>query len=274
MEIKDILVHVDVDDGNKNRLQNAAELARTYEAHLTGLYIIPNLVIPMYAEVSIPADVIEMQEKAAQDRAEKAEAEFKAITDQVGCSAEWHCVRGYAERQLLLHARNTDLVILGQAEESGVMSVQSDLDDQVMLGAGRPVLMIPYIGVKGAIGKNVMVAWNGSRESVRAVNDALPILQKANRVDVVAINPGAGEGDIPTAEICLHLARHGVKAQASQSVAKDLDVGDVLLSRAADMGMDLIVMGAYGHSRLRETVLGGATRHILAHMTVPVLLSH
>jgi len=272
--IKDILVHIDVDDGNKNRVQSAAELARAYDAHLTGLYIIPNLVIPLYAEVHIPADVLESQEQAAEERAQQAETEFNSITAQVGCNAEWHCVRGYAERQLLTHARHTDLVVMGQAEQSGIMSVQSDLDDQIVLGAGRPVLMIPYIGTKSALGQNVMVAWNGTREAVRAVNDALPILQQADRVDVVAVNPQAGEGDIPTADICLHLARHGVKAQASQTVAKDLEVGDVLLSRAADMGIDLIVMGAYGHSRLRETVLGGATRHILAHMTVPILLSH
>ena len=274
MSIKDILVHVDIDSGNKNRLQTAAELARVCESHLTGLYIIPNLIIPMYAEVQIPADVIEMQENAAKERSEQAETEFKTITEQVGCQAQWHCVRGYAERQLLLYARYTDLVIMGQAEETGFMSSQSDLDDQLVLGAGRPVMMIPYIGVKSTLGKNVMVAWNGSRESVRAVHDALPILQSADQVDVVAVNPGAGEGDIPTADICLHLARHGVKAQASQTVAKDLEVGDVLLSRAADRGIDLIVMGAYGHSRLRETVLGGATRHLLEHMTVPVMLSH
>ena len=274
MAIKDILVHVDVDKGNTQRLQLAAELAQSQGAHLTGLYIIPNLVVPMYAEVQIPADILEAQEAEAQKHAEQAEAEFKTIANNAGCAAEWHCVRGYAERQLLTHARHTDLVVLGQAEESGLMSVQSDLDDQIILGAGRPVLMIPYIGVKSPISKNVLVAWNGSREAVRAVNDALPLLQGAERVDVVVVNPGPGEGDIPTADICLHLARHGVKAQASQTVAKDIDVGDVLLSRAADMGMDMIVMGAYGHSRLRETVLGGATRHLLAHMTVPVLLSH
>ena len=274
MAIKDILVHVDDDKGNAQRLQLAAQLAEKHSAHLTGVYIIPNLIVPMYAEVQIPADILEAQEAEAQKRAEQAEAEFKSIANSVGCASEWHCVRGYAERQLLMHARHTDLVMLGQAEESGLMSVQSDLDDQIILGAGRPVLMIPYISVQSPLGKNILVAWNGSRESVRAVNDALPLLQSADRVDVVAINPGAGEGDIPTADICLHLARHGVKAQASQSVAKDIEVGDVLLSRAADMGMDMIVMGAYGHSRLRETVLGGATRHLLAHMTVPVLLSH
>jgi nucleotide-binding universal stress UspA family protein len=120
----------------------------------------------------------------------------------------------------------------------------------------------------------VLVAWNGSREAARAAHDALPLLQQADQVHVLAINPGADAGDIPTAEISQHLARHNVRVEASQLVAKDLDVGDVLLSRAADLGSDLIVMGAYGHTRLRETILGGATKHLLAHMTVPVLMSH
>jgi nucleotide-binding universal stress UspA family protein len=270
--IKDILVHSESDSTNGVRC--AAQLAQAHGARLTGLYIIPELIIPMYAEINLPADILEQQEKAAQEQASKAEAEFKSIAAEVGCLAEWHCARGYAERQLLAHARNTDLVIMGQAEESGMLSAQADLDDQIILAAGRPVLMIPYIGVKGSIGRKVLVAWNGTRESTRAVNDALPILQKADRVEVLAVNPQASQGELPTVDICLHLARHGVRAEASQTVAKDLDVGDVLLSRAADQGIDLIVMGAYGHSRLRETVLGGATRHLLAHMTVPVLLSH
>jgi nucleotide-binding universal stress UspA family protein len=122
-----------------------------------------------------------------------------------------------------------------------------------------------------------MVAWNARSEAVRAVNDALPLLEQAEQVDVLAINPPpgeAGDGDIPAADICLHLARQGVKAEAQSAQAKDIDVGDLLLSRAVEENVDLIVMGAYGHSRWRETVLGGATKHVLEHMTIPVFMSH
>ena len=127
-------------------------------------------------------------------------------------------------------------------------------------------------------GKRVLVAWDSSREAARAVNDSLPLLARADAVHVVSINPRGhkpGELDrLPGADICLQLARHGVKAEAQHLVATDIEVGDLLLSRAADMGADLLVMGAYGHSRWREIVLGGATRQILGEMTVPVIMSH
>jgi nucleotide-binding universal stress UspA family protein len=151
------------------------------------------------------------------------------------------------------------------------------LPEKVVLESGRPVVVIPFIGAPQTIGKRVMVAWNASRESVRAVNDALPVLVQSDTVEVLAINPPAGEtgdGDIPCADICLHLARHGVNAVAESMQAADISVGDVLLSRAADRGVDLIVMGAYGHSRFREIVLSGVSRRLFNHMTVPVLFSH
>jgi nucleotide-binding universal stress UspA family protein len=121
------------------------------------------------------------------------------------------------------------------------------------------------------------VAWNAGREAVRAVNDAMPILQAAESVSVLAVDPPSGkcgEGAIPSADICHHLARHGVHAEAASSVAEDIDIGSFLLSHAADRGVDMIVMGAYGHSRLGEMMLGGVTKSMLQHMTVPVFVSH
>ena len=122
-----------------------------------------------------------------------------------------------------------------------------------------------------------MVAWDGGREAVRAINDALPLLAGAEHVDVVSVNPeerGTDHGEIPGADMCLHLARHGVNAEAQHIAASDVDVGNMLLSRVADVGADLLVMGAYGHSRWREIVLGGATHQVLSEMTVPVVMSH
>jgi nucleotide-binding universal stress UspA family protein len=137
------------------------------------------------------------------------------------------------------------------------------------------VLVVPRYGTFDTVGERVLVAWNGSREATRAVHDALPILKLATKVTVLSIDPERDTGDrIPSADIALHLARHGVAAEGTSTVGLDISVGDLLLSRAADLGADLIVMGAYGHSRMRELVLGGATRHILQHMTVPVLMSH
>lgn len=173
--------------------------------------------------------------------------------------------------------RYTDLAVLGQHNPDDGSDTNRGLIDRLVLSAGRPCLVIPYIGAHETIGQRVLVAWNARREAVRAVNDALPILQQAASVVVLAANPpagDAGEGDIPSADICHHLARHGVQAEARSAISTDIDVGNLLLSSASDLGADLIVMGAYGHSRLRETVLGGVTRHLLHHMTVPVFISH
>ncbi len=143
--------------------------------------------------------------------------------------------------------------------------------------SGRPVLVVPYIGPGKSVATHVLVGWNASREATRAVNDAIPLLQRAKKVTVLAVDPEGGtegHGEVPSADISLHLARHGIKVEAAQTVTGDIDVGDALLSRASDLGADLIVVGAYGHSRMREFILGGVTRHLLQHMTVPILISH
>ena len=139
------------------------------------------------------------------------------------------------------------------------------------------MLVIPYAGEFEGIGANVLVAWNASRESTRAVTDALPLLARAKSVAVLVVDPeeaGGKHGDSPGADIALHLARHGVNAKAYPTPSGGVEVGDVILSRASDIGADLIVMGAWGRSRARELVMGGATRSLLERMTVPVLLSH
>jgi nucleotide-binding universal stress UspA family protein len=139
------------------------------------------------------------------------------------------------------------------------------------------VLVVPKIGALSPIGKTVMVCWNASRESARAATDALPLLHAAEKVIVLVIDPeisADGHGQEPGADVALWLARHGVKVTVQRDVAADAKVGETILSRAADFGADLIVMGIYGHSRLREFVLGGASRTLLESMTVPVLMSH
>lgn len=274
MALKDILVHVDSGKANHARVGAALQLARQHGAHLTGLFVIPEFFIPTYAEVQIPAEVFEAQDKAAQEEARLAETAFRDLVKPTGVAFEWKCIKGYPDRELVAQGCYTDLLVISQAEQRSAFGGGNELEDLVLLGAARPVLLIPYIGAPSTIGKRVLVAWNNSRESVRAVNDALPLLAMADKVTVLAVNPPAGAGDIPTADICRQLARHGVKAEASQAVAKDIEVGDVLLSRASDDDIDLLVLGAYGHTRLRETVLGGVSRDILAHMTVPVLMSH
>jgi nucleotide-binding universal stress UspA family protein len=276
MALKDLLVHVDNSKACAARVEAAMRLARSNQAHLTGIYVLPVISIPGYAEAQIPLEVIEAQRQAARAQATEAEKLFRSASEKAGISSEWRSVEDDFAHAVTLHARYVDVAVMGQVDKSDPMAI-SGLVERVMLDAGRPVLVIPYIGAGNTLGERVLIAWNASREAIRAVHDALPLLQKAKSVTVMAINPPAGEGgdgDIPAADISLHLARHGVKAEADHVEAHDIAVGDMLLSRAADKGTDLIVMGGYGHSRLRELVLGGATRHMLEHMTVPVLMSH
>jgi nucleotide-binding universal stress UspA family protein len=189
-------------------------------------------------------------------------------------------VEGVPLAVISLHGRYADIVVVGQKDPGGEEGVYNrGLPDELILSLGRPVLVIPHSGEFPAIGERIIVAWDASRLAARAVNDALAFLEVAKEVTVLAVNPKTGEGerghgDIPSADICLHLARHGVRAEAQQMQAEELGVGQVLLSRAIDKGADLMVCGAYGHARWREIVLGGVTRHLLAHMTIPVLMSH
>jgi nucleotide-binding universal stress UspA family protein len=228
--------------------------------------------------MQIGDDVLNAQAAFAADAQAKAQALFEERVARDGVRGEWRGVAAEPLAALTLHGRYVDLVIVGQRDPSGEdASDDPTVPDHLILSLGRPVLVIPYSGSFPEVGKTVLVSWDASRLATRAVNDALPLLLGAKRVCVLAVNPHGGEdghGQIPSADICLHLARHGVKAEAEHLYADDIDVGDVLLDRAADIGADLIVSGAYGHARWRELVLGGVTRHLLRHMTVPVLMTH
>jgi nucleotide-binding universal stress UspA family protein len=151
------------------------------------------------------------------------------------------------------------------------------MPEDVLMGGGGPVLVVPHYGTYAKVGERVAIAWDASPTAARAVRYAMPLLAKASKVMVLAVNPehsGARHGQVPGTDIALHLARHGVKAETEVSHSDEISVGDMVLSRSFDLGADLLVMGAYGHARLREVLLGGVTRHILAHMTCPVMMSH
>jgi nucleotide-binding universal stress UspA family protein len=194
--------------------------------------------------------------------------------------AEWRLIEAgtrTAADCVLEHARCADLIIVGQRDRSFDFSAVLDVPERIIMESGRPTLVIPNSGRFPTIGKRPTVAWNTRREAARAVFDALPLLKDAERVKIMWVNPHdekATARDLPGAEIAATLARHGVKCEAGTAVSSEISVGDVLLSGLTDDAADLLVMGAWGHSRLRELVFGGATRHILEHMTVPVLMSH
>jgi nucleotide-binding universal stress UspA family protein len=277
MAFKDLLVHVGTDPACASRIDVAARLAAWHDAHLTGLHVMASPPIPGYIAVELPRQVHELQAQQLRKEAERARQLFDAGVRAVATPrVEWRAEEGSILETTRLQGRYFDLVVVGQGidvdDPTGDLSV---LPEELALSIGRPVLVVPRYGTFAALGDQVLIGWNASREAARAVNDALPLLRRAQKVTVLSVDP-ADHPDrrIPGADIALHLARHGVNAVAAQTRSADISVGDVLLSHAADVGADLIVCGAYGHSRLREMVLGGATRHLLKHMTVPVLMSH
>jgi len=277
MAIKDILVHLDNKDPSKARLQAAINLAKANDATLTGIYVKMKPYLPSYAEVQISPEILKQEEDKIDQEADKASEAFAKATDGNGLKTNWRIAEGTAPEVIAEQARYFDLAVVGQCDpEENIFVGDREMPDRMILTSGRPAMVIPYAGEFEAIGKHVLIAWDASPMAARAVHDAMPFLEAAEKVTVMVINPLDVEtdtGELPGADIAAHLAHHGVNAEADH-VVSDMDPGDILLSRAADLGADLIVMGAYGHSRWAELVLGGVTNHMLNHMTIPVLMSH
>ncbi|WP_431303063.1 universal stress protein [Sediminicoccus sp. BL-A-41-H5] len=277
MPIKDILVHLDASPASGPRLDFAMGLAKRHQAHLIGLFII-DIVPPFSAGAdmgggSAMAELLMQMREDALTEAASGEAAFRDLLRREGQAGEWRQAEGMTSALLAVHGRYVDLIVVGQPEpKASSMAVEAAL-----FSTGRPILLVPYTGPAKSLCRRVLIAWNGSREAARAVNDALPILAGAESVTLLVVDPKTGpsdHGEEPGADIALHLARHGVGVTVRRVMGDDVGVGDMLLNEVADLSSDLIIMGGYGHSRLRELVLGGATRTLLRQMTVPVLMSH
>lgn len=276
MALKDILVYADGSAVAPVRLDVATALASSHEAHLAALHIRALPYVMTDIGGAAPAMVIEWQEEWSDGQQTAARKAVDDAARRSGVPIEWRLAKGDAESGALLHARYFDLVVVSQGAASMEEASMADgLPETIVMGSGRPALIVPRHGKFPVVGERVMVAWNGTREATRAIHDALPVLERAKAVTVMEVNPKTGSAPrIAGTDIATHLARHGVKVEVSSTVADDIEVGDAILSRLADLGIDLLVMGAYGHSRLREYAFGGATLHILRHMTVPVFMSH
>lgn len=276
MTYKTLLVHLDHRARSAERLGLACSLADEFDAHIVGLFAPGSPKLPSYALAEGGPMLRELLDKRNAQVAAEAEQRFRDVARRNGGRAEWRSSQSDPAAAVRLSARYADLVVAGQpeAEDEGELR---GLADELVFSAGRPVLFVPYAGRFPALGKRVLVAWDGGREAARAVTDALPLLQRAEAVEVCVFDPEKGRrshGEQPGADVGLFLARHGVKVTVAKQSGAKYEVGAQILSRAADTGADLIVMGAYGHARVREMVLGGATRTLLEAMTVPVLMSH
>ncbi len=282
MALKDILVHLDTTPRSAVRMELAARLAVQHGAHLTGVHVIDIPSANYFYGAAMPfvpanpEEIVERIRAEATEAAAPVDTAFRDCLRRNGLQGEWRMAEGSPPATVALYARYADLTVVGQPNRDEPQDADAVTVTAVMT-SGRPVLAVPFAGDFPTLGERVLVAWNASREAARAVNDAMPLLINAKQVTVLAINPQrgvGGHGDVPAADIALHLARHGLKAEAAHTVARDIADGEALLSYAADIGADLIVAGAYGHSRARELVFGGVTRTLIAEMTAPVLLSH
>ncbi|WP_448190148.1 universal stress protein [Azospirillum sp. sgz301742] len=278
MALKDVLVVVDDTPAAAARIDVAAQLAVKHDAHVTGLYVITMATIPNFLEAEIPEAVRSAQRARAEEQTAKAAALFDDRMRRFGLTdrSEWRAVRGAPTELVALHGRYADLVVVGQVDPRRDRDMPALLPQDLVFDCGRPLLVVPYAGSFASVGERILVGWNASREAARAVGDALPLIATAQRVLVLAVNPKPGQlglGDEPGADIARHLSRHG-RIQVTHVTTDAVEPGDTMLNTIADESCDLVVMGAYGRSRLREQVLGGMTRYMLQHMTVPVLLSH
>lgn len=275
--IKDIVVNLDGQNGKSAAEDYALSVASKLKAHITGIAIAIDPTVPGASMAFLPVEILEATRRENEIAAKNALERFAAATTREGISADSRMLRaGFADAadQFGRIARRFDLAVVDQAEPDKNM-IAAIISESTLFEAGRPVIVVPYIQRSPLKLDRVMVCWDGSRPAARAIGDALPILEWAGSVEVVIVaNESRKQDEIEGADIGQHLARHGLKAEVNRIMRDDLEIADAVLSHAMDSSADFIVMGAYGHSRQREFVLGGVTRSMLHSMTVPTLMSH
>ena len=274
--IKDIVVNLTIGVERDAAAHYAISLASLFKAHLVGVAFIDNPKIRPNLIAGIPAELIEAQRAAGENVAKEAVARFEAAAKQAGVVTESqiHDVApGNAADTFGRIARRFDLSVIRQAGRDE--AAQEPIIEAALFESGRPVIVVPYTQKHGAKFDRVMVGWDGSRTAARAVGDAMPLLEGAKMIEVVTIATGAAKNtENPGVDMKQHLSRHGLNVEVKRMMVGDIDVTNAILNHAADTSADFMVMGGYGHSRLREYVLGGATRGILMAMTLPTLMSN
>ncbi|MDB5404363.1 MAG: universal stress protein [Rhodopila sp.] len=295
--LRDITVVLEESARSEIRLTIAVALAQQHDAHLTGLSALDLLMptkpfVPRRGNPEVdtqpasqlqnwgvvpPVGYREMDMQVA-EKAEQIEAAFRERLRSSGLQGTWRMATDDMSESVVCQARQADLVILGQVNPRHPPPLGRQLIEAILMTSGRPILVIPYVGRIETVGTKILVGWNNTREAARAVNDAIPLLAQATSVTILEVDsmgrkPATSDRDATGADIARHLDRHGISAEA-HTVASGISVPDALLNYAADVSADLLVVGGYGHSRLRELILGGVTRELLQHMTLPVLMSH
>jgi nucleotide-binding universal stress UspA family protein len=274
--IKDVVVNLSGRDRQDFVADYAVSLGAAFGAHIVGIAFVYDPVIPDGSLGGIPVDVIEIQREENGRAAKAAVERFEASVKAAGVSAVTRILEATLGGGATLFggiARRFDLAVVGQARREH-RATEELMIEAALFESGRPLVVVPYIQKNGLKLDRVIVCWDGGRTAARAIADAMPFLERAKAVDVVVIAEERKQEEIADANMIQHLARHGIRASVKRMAKGDIGIENVILSYAADSGADFLVMGGYGHSRLREFILGGATRGILSSMTLPVLMSH
>jgi nucleotide-binding universal stress UspA family protein len=275
--IKDILVNLSVDDTADVASDYAMSAAELFGAHLSGMAFAFYPVLPVTTPMdALGVDVMGVEIARNRQAAEAAVQRFERALRMGGLRGDAQLLEGgvaESARKFGERARCTDLSIVAQGEPAD--ADRSIMIEGALFGSGRPVIVVPFIHKQGINLDHVAACWDGSVAAARAIGDAMPLLERAKQIDVVTVTKAGGdEKEIPGADMAQHLARHGCNVDTQRVLATEIDTTSAILSYVADRGTSLLVMGGYGHSRLREYALGGVTRGILGSMTVPVLMSH
>lgn len=279
-DIRDILVVVDELSSLSGRLDGAIYAAGLFGARLTGLFVAALPDLPSYVEARLPESLRQERDAALKDAAADAEAVFSDKAAKASLDHGWRAIIGRFDQVALVaagYAHVSDLAVVGRNgadQPHGAFGLT--LAEHLVLSSGRPVLAWPPDYTSAEFGKRIVIGWNGCREAARALRDAIPFLQSADDVSLLTVETARSAENtvLQWDEITTYLNRHGIDATIRQSLVGAGAAGDVILSRAREANADMIVMGAYGYSRLREVSFGGTTRHVMQNADVPVLLSH
>ncbi len=277
MAYKTILVHLNSEVRARRALQYAVELSAQFEAHLIGLHVLPTFASA--ARLPFGTSTASRMRTALT----RLDADIRSVFEQATAGrpfvSEWRSIEAESvdpAGTVIDHAHTADLVIASQADPNWQLSSRLDFPDRLALGSGRPVVVVPNQGRETGLPRNIAVAWNHRREAARAAADALPLLKLADKVSLLSVSDSAAPetSRFTSDEIEKSLIRHGINVNVAHALLTEFTTGEEIRVRSIDLEADLLVMGCYGHSRLREFALGGVTRHLLRDMTIPVLFSH
>ncbi len=279
MDFKNLLLHLDNSSGCRNRLDAAFALARDFEARIEGLFVVPDYIVPSYVEAQISVDLITDVTEKAIARAEETLAEYTQLARDAGVEFDAEVVEGQIIPILREHSKYADLMLLGQDQPDDPDNASYGLADALLFEGACGCLLVPHSVKIEPPGKRILLAWNASRESARALHEAMPLLARADELVVLSSEPdgadsGLAQGHPHAQRLARFLESHGIESVSSGISDPDLTPSQAIIGQALDMRADLIVMGAYGHTRLREIILGGTTRDLLKQTPAPLLLAH